>query len=147
MGSLSLGPHWTHPPLGYMPPSPTSLQFPHPQHTRIPMTRPCLQINDQWDHHQPSVRDPSPEPVPELTGIPASLSPPPICPCQAPAPCGMTGNLACWDRHQPGVRQLHRPACQETHPLGGASPSSTVFPNNHSTRLLLRLPLKGSKQA
>jgi hypothetical protein len=61
----------------------------------------------------------------------------PIRPCLAPAPCGTTGALSCWDRHHPGVRQPHPPACQETCSLCGAGPSSTGFPDNLSTGLLL----------
>jgi hypothetical protein len=118
----------------------------------------------------PSTLDPSLEPVPQLSRIPALHPPnypsgpaepqatrgmtghlplglPPIRSCSAPALCGMTGAPPNWDRHQPGVRQLHPPVHQEPCPSGRASPSSTVFPHNHSTRLPLRPPLEGSKHA
>jgi hypothetical protein len=94
------------------------------------------------------VPDPSSELTPQLFGKPtAPLSPPPFRHCWAQAPCGMTGALPLWDRHQPGKRQLYPPACQETHPLGRAGPSSTGFPDNCSTRLLLGPPLESYKCA
>jgi hypothetical protein len=48
-----------------------------------------------------------------------------------------TGAPPSWDRHHPGARQPHSPACQEPRSLCGAGPSSTGFPDNNSTRLPL----------
>jgi hypothetical protein len=43
-----------------------------------------------WDICYLPMLDPSPQPVPHLTGIPAPLNPPPFSPCWAPATSGMT---------------------------------------------------------
>jgi hypothetical protein len=145
--------------VGYSSLSCAGLQPPDPHHAGILAPQPCHWIHNHWDPRYQSAPDPSPEPVPQLTGITvlpphlqptalqALLSPshewddwsptPPIRPCLAPALCGTTQALPHWDRHHPGVRQPHPPACQEPHPLGRASPSSTGFPDNCFTRLLL----------
>jgi hypothetical protein len=126
----------------------------------LPLNHNC-QIHVHQDSSRHSTPDPSPKPVPQLAGIPApspkptalqvllspsyawdDQTPPlglslPIRPCQAPALCGTIGAPPCWDGHQPGMRQLHPATCQEPHPSGGAGPSSTGFPDNRSTRLLL----------
>jgi hypothetical protein len=138
---------WTHnmpgyPPLGCAPGSTT---------TRIPVTihagasPTALQDTRPPPPHYTS-GPAEPQATCGMTGhLPLGL--PPIRSCRAPALCGMTGAPPNWDRHQPGVRQLHPPVHQEPCPSGRASPSSTVFPHNHSTRLPLRPPLEGSKHA
>jgi hypothetical protein len=107
-----------------------------PHHAGIPAPWLCRWTHDHRDPLRQSVPDPSLELVPQLSGIPT----PPIRPCLAPALCGTTGAPPCWDRHHPGVRQLHPPDCQESHFLCGVGPSSTGFPDNRSTRFLLPYP-------
>jgi hypothetical protein len=62
---------------------------------------------------------------------------PPISPCLAPALSGTTGAPTYWDRHHPGVRQLHPPACKESCSLCRAGTSATGFPDNHCAKHLL----------
>jgi hypothetical protein len=108
----------------------------------IPAPWPSCWTQDHRDRHHQSVPDPSLKQVPQLTGIPthppepttlhASLSPShawdnqnPSHPSELPGSslCGTTGVPPCWDRHHPGVRQMHPQDCQEPCSLYGAAPA------------------------
>jgi hypothetical protein len=97
---------------GCLPFSYTGLQPSDPHHAGISAPWPCRWMHDHWVLRHPVSPHPSPEPVSQLTGIPAHppspLSsgpaepqlrvgqpdphplglPPPIRPCQSPALCG-----------------------------------------------------------
>jgi hypothetical protein len=148
VGSLPLGPCWIH----------TLPRYLHISRARsLPWARPT----QQWDNSPFATPCHRSMPVPQSPGStppgcawpkpwthhPSAPAEPQLCvkqldpsplgslhlkTCWAPAPCGTTGALPCWDRHQP-----HLPVCQDPCLSGTASPSSTGFPVNYSTRLPL----------
>jgi hypothetical protein len=124
---MSASSPWTH----------TTQEYLHLSHvigsrtTVIPATCPCCTPAHSRSHSLLEHQPPPPSPLPirpcwaqatcGTTGPPfIGLLPPirlfpPSRPCLATAPCGMTGAPPHWDRHQPGTKQLHPPACQESH--------------------------------
>jgi hypothetical protein len=85
---------------------------------------------------------------------PCPSGPPPMRPCQAPAPHGMIRAMFHQDPcplgpagHQLHVRQPHPHSARFPTPWAALGPSFTGLPDNHSTRLLLRSPQEDSKPA
>jgi hypothetical protein len=112
----------------------------HPSPARTPTTR--------------TLPDPHPASIPTPQATLGTSPMPDPCPAVIPTPEALPGSSCLWDNrsHAPlgssPLRPQQGPALHGTAtsptPLG---PSSTTFPDNQSTRLLLRLPQEDSKPA
>jgi hypothetical protein len=135
---------------------------------RIPYPRTHHQIHDHQEPHPLSRARPQPR-----AGPTACQDTHPLCtwffrPCWTPAMEGMTraphlrlpthqalpGSSSVWNDWSPAPlgqaqawRETGASSSQEHCLFGGDDPSSTGFPENHSTRLPLWLPLEGAKHA
>jgi hypothetical protein len=104
-------PCWNTRPLD-MPPDPWEQGSPLPGHSgpRLELVPQLVRIPAPWNHL------PSGPAQPQLWmgwPQPHTSDSLPIRTSCVPALCGTTGALLHWDRHQPGMRQLHPPAHQE----------------------------------